>query len=178
VVAGIELGGIVRSPDGGETWQDQRPGAYADCHSLAAHPSFPEALYEAGGGGFAESEDFGESWHAADEGMSLHYVWGLAVDSKDPSLVYTSAASGPGRAHGSGFSDAAIYRRRDGGRWEILLEGLAAFPYALAADPGTPGAVYAGFGDGEVLRSPDAGATWGEISHTPGGLAALAAVPI
>ncbi|HEX2180986.1 MAG TPA: hypothetical protein VHH10_01775, partial [Rubrobacteraceae bacterium] len=26
VVAGIELGGIVRSPDGGETWQDQRPG--------------------------------------------------------------------------------------------------------------------------------------------------------
>jgi photosystem II stability/assembly factor-like uncharacterized protein len=178
VVAGIELGGIVRSPDGGETWQDQRPGAYADCHSLAAHPSFPEALYEAGGGGFAESEDFGESWHAADEGMSLHYVWGLAVDSKDPSLVYTSAASGPGRAHGSGFSDAAIYRRRDGGRWEPLLEGLAAFPYALAADPGTPGAVYAGFGDGEILRSLDAGATWEETSHTPGGLAALAAVPV
>jgi photosystem II stability/assembly factor-like uncharacterized protein len=178
VVAGIELGGIVRSPDGGETWQDQRPGAYADCHSLAAHPSFPEALYEAGGGGFAESEDFGESWHAADEGMSLHYVWGLAVDSKDPSLVYTSAASGPGRAHGSGFSDAAIYRRRDGGRWEPLLEGLAAFPYTLAADPGTPGAVYAGFGDGEILRSLDAGATWEETSHTPGGLAALAAVPV
>jgi photosystem II stability/assembly factor-like uncharacterized protein len=178
VVAGIELGGIVRSPDGGETWQDQRPGAYADCHSLAAHTSSPEMLYEAAGGGFAESEDFGESWHAADEGMGLHYVWGLAVDSEDPALIFASAAPGPGRAHGSGFSDAAIYRRRDGGRWEILLEGLAAFPYALAADPGTPGAVYAGFGDGEVLRSPDAGATWGEISHTPGGLAALAAVPI
>jgi len=178
VVAGIELGGIVRSPDGGETWQDQRPGAYADCHSLAAHTSSPEMLYEAAGGGFAESEDFGESWHAADEGMGLHYVWGLAVDSEDPALIFASAAPGPGRAHGSGFSDAAIYRRRDGGRWEILLEGLAAFPYALAADPGTPGAVYAGFGDGEVLRSPDAGATWGEISHTPGGLAALAAVLI
>ena len=178
VVAGIELGGIVRSPDGGETWQDQRPGAYADCHSLAAHTSSPEMLYEAAGGGFAESEDFGESWHAADEGMGLHYVWGLAVDSEDPALIFASAAPGPGRAHGSGLSDAAIYRRRDGGRWEILLEGLAAFPYALAADPGTPGAVYAGFGDGEVLRSPDAGATWGEISHTPGGLAALAAVLI
>src|ERR671916_2480853 len=37
VVAGIELGGIVRSTDGGETWQDQRPGAQCDSHSLAAH---------------------------------------------------------------------------------------------------------------------------------------------
>jgi photosystem II stability/assembly factor-like uncharacterized protein len=178
VVAGIELGGIVRSPDGGETWQDQRPGAYADCHSLAAHPSSPEALYEAGGGGFAESGDFGDSWRAADEGMGLHYVWGLAVDSEDPSLIYTSAAPGPFRAHGSGFSDAVIYRRRDGGRWEPLLEGLREFPYALAADPETPGALYAGFGDGGILRSPDAGATWDEVSRTPGGLAALALVQI
>jgi photosystem II stability/assembly factor-like uncharacterized protein len=178
VVAGIELGGILRSPDGGETWQDQRPGAYADCHSLAAHPLSPEALYEAGGGGFAESGNFGDSWRAADDGMGLHYVWGLAVDSEDPSLIYTSAAPGPYLAHGSGFSDAAIYRRRDGGRWEPLLEGLREFPYALAADPGTSGALFAGFGDGEILRSPDAGASWDEVSRTPGGLAALAVVQI
>src|SRR3712207_8997676 len=41
VVAGIELGGVMRSPDGGETWEDQRPGAYADCHNLAAHAAAP-----------------------------------------------------------------------------------------------------------------------------------------
>jgi photosystem II stability/assembly factor-like uncharacterized protein len=177
VVAGIELGGIVRSPDGGETWQDQRPGAYADCHSLAAHPSSPEVLYEAGGGGFAESEDFGESWRAVDEGMRLHYAWGLAVDSEDPALVYASAAPGPYQAHGSGFSDAAIYRRRDGGRWELLVDGLAAFPYALAADPEAPGAVFAGFGDGEILRSPDAGANWYEVVRVPA-VEALAIVQV
>jgi photosystem II stability/assembly factor-like uncharacterized protein len=175
VVAGIELGGIVRSPDGGETWQDQRPGAYADCHSLAAHPMAPEALYEAGGGGFAESGDFGDSWQAADEGMSLRYAWGLAVASEDPTLVYASAASGPGRAHGGGFSDAAIYRRRDGRRWETLLEGLVAFPYALAADPEAADALYAGFGDGTILRSADAGESWDEVARAPE-LAALAAV--
>jgi photosystem II stability/assembly factor-like uncharacterized protein len=178
VVAGIELGGIVRSPDGGETWQDQRPGAYADCHSLAAHPSNPETLYEAAGGGFAESADFGDSWTAADGGMDLHYVWGLAVDTQDPNLVYASAASGPGRAHGSGPSNAEIYRRRDGGPWETTLDGLAAFPYALAADPETPGTLYAGLGDGRILRTPDAGASWDEVAHTPGRLAALAAVPV
>lgn len=176
IVAGIELGGIVRSPDGGETWEDQRPGAHADCHSLAAHPAAPRTLYEAAGGGFAESEDFGESWTASEAGMDHWYVWGLAVDSEDPTLVYASAASGPGRAHGAGFSDAAIYRRR-GGRWEAVLEGLREFPYALRADPEASGALYAGLGDGEVLRSPDAGASWEEVASVPG-LDDLAAVPV
>ena len=175
VVAGIELGGVMRSPDGGETWEDQRLGAYADCHSLAAHAAAPERLYEAAGGGFAESEDFGESWEAADAGMDRLYVWGLAVDLEDPALVYTSAAPGPGRAHGPGFSDAAIYRRNAGGRWEAVLEGLAAFPYALCADPEAPGALFAGFGDGRILHSTDEGASWSEVASVPA-LDALVAV--
>jgi photosystem II stability/assembly factor-like uncharacterized protein len=174
VVAGIELGGVVRSPDGGESWQDQRPGAYADCHTLAAHPATPDMLYEAAGGGFAESEDFGDSWVVADEGITRRYVWGLAVDVEDPTLIYVSAAPGPFRAHGSGFSDAAIYRRR-AGRWEPVAEGLAGFPYALAADPETPGSLYAGFGDGTILHSTDAGTSWDEVARVPG-VEALAAV--
>ena len=167
VVAGIELGGVMRSPDGGETWEDQRPGAYADCHNLAAHETVPETLYEAAGGGFAQSEDFGESWEAADAGMDRWYVWGLAVDSEDPALVYASAAPGPGRAHGPGFSDAAIYRRDAGERWEAVLEGLAAFPYALCADPQVPGALYAGLGDGKILHTADAGKGWDEVASVP-----------
>lgn len=176
VVAGIELGGILRSTDGGETWQDQRPGAQADCHSLAAHAEDPRLLYESGGGGFARSRDFGDSWEAADEGMRLHYAWGLAVDAEDPSLVYASAARDPWRAHGRGFSGAAIYRRTPDERWEPLLEDLAAFPYALCPDPVVQGTLYAGFGDGKVLRSQDAGKSWDEIGRVPSGLAALVAV--
>jgi photosystem II stability/assembly factor-like uncharacterized protein len=175
VVAGIELGGVMRSADGGETWEDQRPGAYADCHSLAAHAAAPETLYEAAGGGFAESGDFGESWEAADAGMDRWYVWGLAVDLEDPTLVYSSAAPGPGQAHGPGFSDAAIYRRMEEGRWEAVLEGLAAFPYALCADPEAPGALYAGFGDGKIVHSTDAGKNWDEVAGVPA-LDALVAV--
>jgi photosystem II stability/assembly factor-like uncharacterized protein len=178
VVVGIELGGILRSVDGGESWQDQRPGAYADCHSLATHPDAPKTFYEAGGGGFAESQDSGESWAATDSGIVLRYVWGLTVDRDDPTLVYVSAASGPGRAHGAGFSDAAIYRRIDNGRWEPVLENLAEFPYALAGDPETPGALYAGFGDGSILYSRDSGASWQEVARLSSGLDALAAVAI
>jgi photosystem II stability/assembly factor-like uncharacterized protein len=177
VVVGIELGGVLRTTDGGETWQDQRPGAQADCHSLAAHSGDPGLLYEAGGGGFALSRDFGDSWEAADEGMGLRYAWGLAVDGEDPTLVYASAASGPGRAHGGGFSGSAIYRRTgDGDRWEAVLEGLAAFPYALSPDPEVTGALYAGFGDGTILRGKDAGDDWEELTRVPAGLQALAAV--
>src|ERR687893_622117 len=176
IVVGIELSGVVRSTDAGQTWQDQRPGAQADCHSLAAHRGDPGLLYEAGGGGFARSRDFGDGWEPADKGMALRYAWGLAADAEDPTLVYASAASGPGRAHGGGFSGAAIYRRMAGGRWETVLEDLAAFPYALSPDPEAPGTVYAGLGDGAILRGTDAGEDWEEFARAPAGLQALAAV--
>jgi photosystem II stability/assembly factor-like uncharacterized protein len=168
IVAGIELGGVVRSEDGGESWQDQRPGAYADCHTLATHAAAPTIVYEAAGGGFAESEDFGESWAAADTGLEHRYVWALAADRDDPALIYVSAAAGPGQAHGSGFSDAAIYRRSSAGRWEAVADRLAEFPYALVADPETPGALYAGFGDGRILYSANAGTSWDEAARVPG----------
>jgi hypothetical protein len=41
LLVGIELGGLMRSGDGGHTWQDHRPGAQLDVHSLAWHPHTP-----------------------------------------------------------------------------------------------------------------------------------------
>jgi photosystem II stability/assembly factor-like uncharacterized protein len=176
-VVGIELGGILRSTDGGETWQDQRPGAQPDCHSLSGHSEAAELLYEAGGGGFARSTDFGDSWESVDGGMGLHYVWGLAVDGEDPSLVYASAAPGPYRAHGRGASGAAIYRKTGDEPWQVVLEGLDEFPYALCPDPEVPGVVYAGLGNGTILRGVGAGESWEEVARVTPGLDALVAVP-
>jgi photosystem II stability/assembly factor-like uncharacterized protein len=176
VVVGIELGGVLRSAHSGETWQDQRPGAQPDCHSLSAHPDAPELFYEAGGGGFARSTDFGDSWEGVDGGMGLHYVWGLAVDKEDPSLVYASAAPGPYQAHGRGASGAAIYRKMGDEPWQAALEDLDAFPYALCPDPEESGAVYAGLGDGTILRGEDAGESWEEVASVSPGLDALVAV--
>jgi hypothetical protein len=176
VVVGIELGGVLRSTNGGETWQDQRPGAQPDCHSLSAHPEAPELIYEAGGGGFARSTNFGDSWEPVDGGMGLHYVWGLAMDAEDPSCVYASAASGPYRAHGQGASGAAIYRRLGDEPWQAALEDLDEFPYALCPDPEVQGAVFAGLGDGTILRGEDAGESWEEVARVSPGLDALVAV--
>src|SRR5829696_2742305 len=62
ILVGIELGGLMRSSDGGATWQDHRPGAQRDVHSLAWHPHARDRAYEAGGGGTAWSADGSETW--------------------------------------------------------------------------------------------------------------------
>ena len=38
LLVGIELGRVMYSNDGGETWEDHRPGAVKDAHELAWHP--------------------------------------------------------------------------------------------------------------------------------------------
>src|SRR5437867_4274410 len=95
LLVGIELGGLMRSTDGGQSWQDHRPGAQLDVHSLAWHPHTPGRAYEAGGGGAAFSTDAGETWQRADEGRERHYTWSVTVDPDDPDCWYVSASTGP-----------------------------------------------------------------------------------
>ena len=137
LLVGIELGGLMRSTDGGESWEDHRPGAQRDVHSLTWHPRVAGRAYEAGGGGAAFSEDGGETWQAADEGRDRHYTWSVAVDPNDPDCWYLSASTGPYAAHGGGDPQARLYRRQNGGDWRPLSGGLPeplpAMPYALLA---------------------------------------------
>ena len=160
LLVGIELGGLMRSTDGGATWHDHRPGAQRDVHSLAWHPRVAGRAYEAGGGGAARSEDGGDTWQAADQGRDRHYTWSVAVDPNDPDVWYLSASTGPFAAHGNGDPQARIYRSR-GGTWEALGGGLPdplrAMPYALLA---TGGRLFAGFADGALWESGDRGDTW------------------
>jgi hypothetical protein len=160
LLAGIELGGLMRSADGGETWVDHRPGAQRDVHSLAWHPRATGRAYEAGGGGTAWSDDAGETWQRADEGRDRNYTWSVAVDPDDPELWYVSASTGPHAAHGRGDPQAKIYRRRED-RWSALDGGLpeplTAMPYALVA---VEGGLVAGLADGEIWGSADHGDTW------------------
>jgi photosystem II stability/assembly factor-like uncharacterized protein len=124
LLVGIELGGLMRSDDGGETWSDHRPGAQKDVHALTWHPSEPRRAYEAGGGGAAWSHDSGRSWQPADIGRDRHYTWGLAVDPDDPDCWYVSANPGARLAHyGSENADAYIARWRGAGPWQPLGGG-------------------------------------------------------
>src|SRR4051794_39577875 len=77
LLVGIELGGLMRSTDGGATFADHRAGAQLDCHCLAWHPSVPGRAYETAGGGAAWSTDGGETWEPADAGRDRDYCWAL-----------------------------------------------------------------------------------------------------
>ena len=169
LLAGIELGGVMSTRDGGKTWHDHPAGAVKDAHELAWHPTDASRAYEAGGGGAAWSADWAGTWSPADAGRSHHYVWALAVDPADPDLWFVSAAGGPSDAHSGRYSgqhraNALIYRWRGQGPWEPLT-GLAAsrfaMPYALHI---AGGRLFAGLADGQIFVSENSGDTWNKIS--------------
>jgi len=178
LLVGIELGGLMRSEDGGESWADHAPGAQRDVHALAWHPRAPERAYEAGGGGAAWSRDGGRTWEPADAGRDLHYTWALAVDPDDPDRWYVSASPGPRYAHSDrGDARAYVYRWRGDGPWEALGGGLPqpldSMPYALLA---LPGALFAGLRDGRIYVSRDGGDTWATLPVRGDSLAGLLAL--
>ena len=153
LLVGIELGGLMRSTDGGSSWQDHRPGAQRDVHSLAWHGREPGRAYEASGGGSAWSRDAGETWRGADDGRDRHYTWSVAPDPSDPDVWFVSASTGPFAAHGGRDAQARIYRRDGDEAWEEVADPGTAMPYALAFTP--DGRLFAALSDGRIVEGGD-----------------------
>jgi hypothetical protein len=198
IIAGIELGGVLRSTDGGRTWQGHPKGAVLDCHDLAFHPLDGNWVYEGGGGGAAFSSDGGATWSQPDptnllemffhfmsrrqaedaagtEGrLDRRYGWAVAADPAQPEIWYFSASTGPGKAHGEGDAHACIYRCKDGQNWERLSGGLPQpldhFPYALLTDVDAPGHVYAVLQNGDIWHSENHGDHWAQMPFNIGAM--------
>ena len=75
VYAAVEVGGALRSDDGGETWRlaegsdgnpdfegSYPPFVYPDVHSIQVHRSSPNPVFASTGGGFYRSGDGGKTW--------------------------------------------------------------------------------------------------------------------
>lgn len=120
----IEAGALVRSFDGGETWEDRVPTGRRDTHTMTTHPDAPERAWAAAGDGFAVSDDRGDTWTYPQEGLDHRYCWSVAVDPADPERLLLSAATGPRTAHTAGAAESYVYRRTEGGPWEVAGNGL------------------------------------------------------
>lgn len=166
----VEAGALIRSHDGGETWEDRVYDGPLDTHALAVSGDAPNRLYAATGdmyfsarGGYMESRDGGESWQRLSDGLAHLYLYGLAVNPADPDTVLVSAASGARQAHFPEAARSSIYRRKAGGPWREMRKGLpqpeGTIISMLAADEAEPGTFYALNNNG-LYRSADAGEEW------------------
>jgi photosystem II stability/assembly factor-like uncharacterized protein len=168
LLVGIELGGVMRSLDGGASWADHNPQAHSDAHRLLTHPLAPERVYEAAGQGIAVSEDRGTSWKALEAGLDRRYAWAAALDPDDPDLWYVAVSRSPFAAHGDGDGEARLVRSSGDG-WVAVDEWgdapeLRRMPYALTALPGRPGALLAGLRGGTLLLTEDRGESWTRLA--------------
>lgn len=169
----IEAGALVRSFDGGQSWEDRQPSGPFDTHTLGLPPQRPGLIYSAAGDGFmqpgqgfVESHDGGNTWERPGDGLRHHYLWGLAVDPANPESLVISAAPGPQQAHNPEHAESAIYRRLGHSAWQQAQNGLPSSRGTLASTLATtdaePGIFYAANNRG-IYCSADAGLTWEQL---------------
>lgn len=181
LAVGIELGGVMRSLDGGASWIDHNPQAHSDAHQLLTHPLAPDRVYEAAGQGIARSEDRGETWLRFERGLDRHYAWAQAIDPADPDLWYVAISRSPLAAHGDDDGQARLIRSRGNGWTPVDTWGedpeLRRMPYALTALPGQPGRLLVGLRGGTLLVTGDAGESWSRLALELPDVIALAGAP-
>jgi photosystem II stability/assembly factor-like uncharacterized protein len=125
--AAVEVGGVLRSDDNGSNWRladgsdgnpnlagPPEPFIYPDVHSLHVHPSSPDLVDAATGGGFYRSFDGGKTWGLLYD-CYCRSVW---TDPADPAHLILGPAEGVS-------SNGHIEETRDGGRtWSLASGGL------------------------------------------------------
>jgi len=137
---------IFKSVDGGASWKRKaRPGARI--LTLAIDPLNPANVYAgAEEQGVLKSADAGESWSHSSAGMRLRETYDLAIDTRDPTVIYASTFGG--------------VLKSAGGESDWTQTDLTVPVYRLAIDPGNPSTLYAGTVYTGIYKTPDGGATW------------------
>jgi photosystem II stability/assembly factor-like uncharacterized protein len=163
VLGAVEEGWIIRSTDGGETWEDIKAGTEFDSHSVTVMPDDPRVVISTSGTGIYKSIDGGDSFAPAHSGMTERYMTQIALHPSRPKLLLTAAAAvpPPGWRRPEG-AEAGFYRSEDQGEsWQRLRGGLpehiTAAPRFITGDPNDADCFLIGMNDGSVWLTPDRG---------------------
>lgn len=173
--AGVEVGGVVYSHDGGETWHDALRGA--DVHRLAVAPSDPDRVLAATGNGLFASDDAGRTWTGLDA-FDGRYVKAVQFAPDAPETVYTSGAATPGA------DKARVMRSEDNGRsWSEVssfrADGVAGMVGLRVHREGV--LFHSEYVDEEhdrICVSGDGGTTWSAFAPTLPRVRTLAVAPM
>jgi photosystem II stability/assembly factor-like uncharacterized protein len=172
VLVGVEVGGIMATEDGGESWRLTLPGDNPDLHMLSLHPTEPNTVFAStgygrldgvaemveGNAGVFRSEDFGRSWQYAWRGITPRYSRPMCIDPRQPvSLTVASAPTAFSNFKEPDGAGAMLFRSVDGGEsWHSLVDAAhspsRANIHGLTPDPSEGGGVVIGTDTGEVWR--------------------------
>ena len=162
--AGLEVAGVIRSSDGGDTW-DEITGSLApaegtlDLHGVQCSSSSPHTVYITTRMGPFIGPDRGREWVPVDFGQfsSITYTRDLRVAPNDPNTMFVSIGAAARSSQG------ALYRSRDLFQtFERVDRDIAptATMMAVGVDPRAPGHIYCIARDGQVFGTLDDGNSW------------------
>lgn len=167
IFAGIEVGGIVRSDDGGATWRTAGGGfVHPDIHGIAVSPAKPNVMYASTPQGVYASADGGERWERRLEGLERLYCRPIVVHQEDPEaavVVGTHGASGFFGIPAARTGGAVFVTSNSGKTWRRVTKGLPE-PLqpapSMVVDKVRAGRVYLPLFSGDLLMSSDTGESW------------------
>jgi photosystem II stability/assembly factor-like uncharacterized protein len=154
--AGIEVGGLLVSDDGGDRWEPANDGLTdPDVHEILASEKNPGKLFAACGEGAFRSLDRAAHW---EEITPQSHSYGMSVAEDRDGTVYLGSAKGrPNTWIRESGADAAIFRSRDfGAHWEMIVDRLKGGVMHMCLGPDGRG-VIAGTSDGTLLAVDDSG---------------------
>lgn len=170
IVAGVEVGGVHCSGDGGETWVERREGLHDDVHHVLVRDD--THWIASTGDGLYRTRDSGQSWSRLDRQLDHRYFREAFVHE---GRLYAAATAGPPPTwDGPNGTDAALYVSIDGGDTLEPVDyagGPGAFVLSWATDGGD---IYAGTTTGLVLRREPDG--WRGTGSLPSEVSAMIVV--
>lgn len=143
--------GLIKSTDGGKTWQEvakvlEPP---VDFHAMGVSKSDPNLIigFDSAGRGLFKTNDAGQNWQKLE---FPEYISALAISPSNPNVIFAGTGKG-------------IYQTNDGANtWTKLTQYDGQLVFALIFDEN--GVLYASTDSEGLSKSADFGQTWEKIN--------------
>jgi photosystem II stability/assembly factor-like uncharacterized protein len=137
--------GIYKTTNGGATWS--ATGSDLLPLSLIIDPADPNILYAGFNGDLQKTTDGGDTWVSSANGIDNPFIFSLAIDPNNTSVVY------------AGTAGTGAFKSVDGGAtWNPL--NVDTTVWSLYVDPTNSNVIYAGSNGNGVFKSTNAGASF------------------
>ena len=173
--AGVEVGGVIKSRDGGNSWR-QLEGLHDDIHCIGLTPHNAQTVYVATARAPYRSDDGGDNWQPINHGVDRPYALHITVAPDNSKIVLVAVSENARRGN------PKLLRSTDGGsNWsEVGSVGSGTdasdMVVALDWDPSNAQRLYAATDGGKIFSSEDQGLNWQPLPVNVGRIAVGAMV--